>query len=153
MVREIFLFVPLPSSSHIPILSPNLPTFSFPGSVFDSSRLFSGPQWCAFLISSLLFYSFFHFLCHLFCLTLTVYLDSLSRSLSPPPPLHFYKVSAAPTSITHPLSTRTALFYVHCSCVALRSGDGNICSSACLKPLVGERFLSPYICSCLRVQA
>lgn len=82
MVREIFLFVPLPSSSHIPILSPNLPTFSFPGSVFDSSRLFFGPQWCAFLIFSLLFYSFFHFLCHLFCLTLTVYMSSLSRSLS-----------------------------------------------------------------------
>lgn len=87
MVREIFLFVPSksPLDIKLPIPLPTLlPFFTFPWiyiSVFDSSSLFSGPQRCPFLISSLLFYSFFHFRCHLFCLTLTVYPESLS---SPP---------------------------------------------------------------------
>lgn len=49
-------------------------------SVFDSGSLLSGPQRCPFLISSLLFYSFFHFLGHLFSLTLAVYPDSLHSS-------------------------------------------------------------------------
>lgn len=66
MVRENFLFVPSPPSSHIthPITlssSSSLFTSQYP-SAFDLSSLVSGPELYPFLISSLLFYSFFHFL-------------------------------------------------------------------------------------------
>lgn len=59
----------------------------------------------------------------------------------------------------HPLSTQTALFYGHCSCVVPPSGDVNICSSACLKTSGGREilitaavFLSvfSFVCVCVR---
>lgn len=72
------------------VTHPHPVAFSFPDSVFDSSKPFFGPQWCAFLISSLLFYSFFHFPFHLFWPTLSIWTLSLfslslSHSLSSPP--------------------------------------------------------------------
>lgn len=64
-------------------LHPLLHPFSFLHylPVFEPSSVFFGPQQSPCLISSLLFYSFFHFLSHLFWLTLTVYLDSPVSSL------------------------------------------------------------------------
>lgn len=57
--------------------------------------------------------------------------------------------SAAPPL---PLSIPAALFYGHCSCVALPSGDMNICSSACLKASCGREILitaALYVCVCV----
>lgn len=91
MVREVLLFsafnINITNHPHQPITY-STASFLFPSlylSVFDSTSLFFGPQQCPCLISFLLFYSFFHFLSHLFCLTLTVYPDCLSPLL----PLHF----------------------------------------------------------------
>lgn len=117
-------------------------------SAFDSSSLFFGPQRCPFLISSLLFYSFFHFLCHLSCLTLTVYPDTFSScSLCIFTSSQLLSPTLTSTNPTHPLSTQTALFYGHCSCVVPPSGDVNICSSACLENLWWAR--DSHHCSCV----
>lgn len=75
-------------------------------SLLDSTRLLCGPQRCPFLISSLLFYSFFHFLNHLSCLTLTVYLNSLSSS-----PFAFLQALCCST----PLQTHSIPFHPNCS--------------------------------------
>lgn len=60
--------------------------------------------------------------------------------------------SAAPPL---PLSIPAALFYGHCSCVALPSGDMNICSSACLKASCGREILitaALYVCALVSVR-
>lgn len=132
-------------------------------SAFDSSSHFFCPQRCLFLISSLLFYSFFHFLSHLFCLTLTVYPDCLT--LSPLLPLHFYRLSAAPPHLNnppHPLftQTRSPLWTLQLCCSAFRrreylqfcmfenlwwARDSHLCSSV----RVCTTFMA--VCKCMHV--